>query len=149
MARQSQVLDVNASYAYLLWAREFAATSVVAVDCEAGARPCGFVTGFRRPERPDTLMVWQVAVDDAYRGSGIARRMLDELFDRHDDLTLLETTISDDNAASIALFSSFASARGMSSEVSPLFEASQFPDEHEAELLFRFTSSVSGTDPTR
>jgi len=135
MARDSRVLDVNASYAYLLWARDFATTSIVAtVDDEPG----GFVTGYRRPDDPATLMVWQVAVDDRHRGQGLARRMLDALVDRLGaGVSHLETTITADNAASIALFSSFARGRQARLERTPLFEAAMFPDGHDAEHLFR------------
>ncbi len=135
LARDSRVLDVNASYAYLLWARDFAATSVVAT---VGDEPAGFVTGYARPDRPETLMIWQVAVDERHRGRGLARRMLAEIVDRHGDrFSHLETTITADNAASIALFSSFATSRGALLERSELFAAPLFPDGHDAEVLFR------------
>ncbi len=137
MARDSRVLDVNTSYAYLLWARDFAATSFVAtVDDDPG----GFVTGYRRPDDPETLMIWQVAVDEPHRGRGLARRMLDGLVDRLADdqgVRHLETTITADNSASIALFTSFANARSAPIESKPIFEAAMFPDGHDAELLFR------------
>lgn len=133
IARDSRTLDLNSSYAYLLWARDFAATSVVAT---VDGRQAGFISGYRRPEEPDTLMVWQVAVDEAYRGHGLARRMLDHLAS---DLGVshLETTITADNAASIALFTSFAEAHRAPVERGPLFHAESFPDGHDAELLFR------------
>lgn len=138
MARDSRVLDLNTSYAYLLWARDFAATSVVAqVDGEPG----GFVSGYRRPDEPDTLMIWQVAVDEQHRGHGLARRMLDHLVGpgRGDGApySRLETTITADNEASIALFASFAAAHGAAVERSPVFPAESFPDGHDTELLFR------------
>ncbi|MER7557728.1 diaminobutyrate--2-oxoglutarate transaminase [Nocardioides sp. NPDC126508] len=137
MARESRVLDVNTSYAYLLWARDFAATSIVAtVDDDPG----GFVIGYRRPDEPETLMIWQVAVDERHRGQGLARRMLDELVDSlsgEQAVRRLETTITEDNSASIALFTSFANARSAPIERTPLFEAEMFPDGHDAELLFR------------
>ena len=76
MAKDSQVLDLNSSYSYLLWCRDFAETSVVAtIDDE----PAGFVTGYVRPDEPGTLMVWQVAVNSAFRGQKLAATMLDEL----------------------------------------------------------------------
>ncbi|MGB7362632.1 MAG: GNAT family N-acetyltransferase, partial [Rhodococcus sp. (in: high G+C Gram-positive bacteria)] len=61
IARDSQVLDVNSSYSYVLWCRDFSDTTVVAVD--ADDKPVGFVTGYLRPDSTDTIFVWQVAVD--------------------------------------------------------------------------------------
>ncbi len=133
MARDSRVLDLNASYAYLLWCRDFAATSIVATVED---RPAGFVTGYQRPDRPDILMVWQVAVDEEHRGLGIAARMLHELAERVRPAAL-ETTITADNEASIALFSRFAHDHGAELAREPLFEPALFPDGHDAELLFR------------
>lgn len=138
IARDSKVLDLNSSYTYLLWCRDFAETSIVAtVDGEPG----GFVTGYRRPDQPDTLMVWQVAVDAEHRGRKLARRMLDQLVDRLVGLNLarMETTITPDNEASVALFSSFAAGRGAQLEREPVFPAQLFPDGHETELLFRIS----------
>lgn len=135
IARDSRTLDLNASYAYLLWCRDFAATSVVAT---VEGQPAGFVTGYRRPDRPDTLMVWQVAVDERHRGRRIARRMLDAVVDgASPPVSVLETTITADNHASIGLFSGFAESRGAVVEREPVFDRPHFPDEHPSELLFR------------
>jgi diaminobutyrate acetyltransferase len=136
VARDSEVLDLNSSYTYLLWCRDFAQTSIVAtVDGEVG----GFVTGFLRPDRPDTLMVWQVAVDAAHRGRHLARTMLDALADRVTERSVrrMETTITPDNEASVRLFLSFAEARGADVDREPVFPAELFPDGHDTEVLFR------------
>jgi diaminobutyrate acetyltransferase len=135
IARDSKVLDVNASYAYLLWCRDFAATSVLAT---VGDEPAGFVTGYRRPERPGTVMVWQVAVDAAFRGKRIASRMLEAVVDQQESpVEVMETTITPDNEASIQLFTAFARSRGAEITREPGFDSAHFPDGHEAELLFR------------
>jgi diaminobutyrate acetyltransferase len=134
MARDSRVLDLNASYAYVLWCRDFAATSVIATRDGA---PAGFVTGYLRPDAPDTLMVWQVAVDAEHRGRGIAARMLHALVDRLPGVRTLETTITPDNEASISLFTAFARDRGADLSREPVFDSALFPDGHESELLFR------------
>jgi L-2,4-diaminobutyric acid acetyltransferase len=145
LARDSEVLDLNSSYSYLLWCRDFANTSLVARRPDDGA-VLGFVTGYVRPERPRALVVWQVAVGAAHQGRGLAGRMLDLLVDRTSAGTLpeapdvLETTITADNSASIALFTAFARRRGseggrLHGEV--LFHDGLFPDGHEAELLYR------------
>jgi L-2,4-diaminobutyric acid acetyltransferase len=137
LARDSGVLDVNSRYAYLLLARDFTDTSVVA---RAADDVVGFVTGYRRPAEPTTLLVWQVAVDPAVRGQGLAARMLDTLFDRVPGVDHLETTITPSNASSVALFSGFARRRGAPVRVTELFGAellSAEGAEHEPENGYR------------
>ncbi|NIH78231.1 diaminobutyrate acetyltransferase [Amycolatopsis viridis] len=139
IARDSQKLDLNSPYAYLLWCRDFADTSVVArVDGNA----VGFVIAYRRPAAPDTALVWQVAVDASQRGQGLAGSLLDDLFTRlvADGVRYLETTITPDNKASIRLFTSFAERWQAHLETTELFSTADFPDDdtrHEREDLYR------------
>jgi L-2,4-diaminobutyric acid acetyltransferase len=136
IAADSATLDVNSPYAYLLWCRDFAATSVIAyVD----HRPAGFIAGYRRPDQPTALMVWQVAVDAAHRGTGIARRMVDELAQRlqPDDVTHVEASVTPDNEASQRLFDSFARRWEAPLERSELFGPELFSGGHAAEQLLR------------
>lgn len=134
IARDSGELDLNSSYAYVLWCRDFHATSIVA---SVDGRVCGFVTGYIRPVRPDTLVVWQVAVDAEQRGRGIAAQLLDGLLARlAGEVTRMETTISPGNAASIALFTGVAGRRGWQINSEPLFAPADFPDSHEPEDLY-------------
>lgn len=139
IARDSKVLDLNSSYSYLLWCRDFAATSAVARD--GHGVPVGFVTGYVRPDRPDTLLVWQVAVDEAYRGRRLAASLLDGLAARtvaEFGTTTVETTISPDNTASQRLFTSFAARHDARLEREVLFDTDLFPEgSHEPEVLYR------------
>lgn len=139
IARDSKALDLNSSYSYLLWCRDFAATSAVARD-ERG-EPVGFVTGYVRPDRPGTLLVWQVAVDAAHRGRGLAAALLDGLAARVSaelGLRTVETTITPGNTASERLFTSFAERHGARLEREVLFDARLFPDgPHDPEVLHR------------
>lgn len=132
LARDSQTLDLNSVYTYVLWCRDFAATSVVA---RSAAGVCGFIIGFARPEQPRTLFVWQVAVDGAQRGRGLAHRMLDYLAD--DRFGYLEATVTPGNMPSDRLFSSFARGRKAALERTPLFGTELFPGDHEPEVLYR------------
>jgi L-2,4-diaminobutyric acid acetyltransferase len=134
LAEATGVLDVNSRYSYLLWCRDFAATSVVA---RRDGELLGFVTGFRRPEEPSTLVVWQVGVDAAARGQGVAAEMLDALFDRVPGVDHLEATVTPDNTGSIALFSRFAERRGAPVSRSELFGVELLGAGHEPEILFR------------
>ncbi|WP_069771181.1 MULTISPECIES: diaminobutyrate acetyltransferase [unclassified Streptomyces] len=139
IAKESRTLDLNSSYSYLLWCRDFAATSAVA-RAEDG-EPVGFVTGYVRPEDPRTLLVWQVAVDSAYRGRGLAAALLDGLTARlaaERPLTAVETTITPGNTASERLFTSYAERHGAAVTREVLFDTGLFPDgPHDPEVLYR------------
>ncbi|MER6919814.1 diaminobutyrate acetyltransferase [Streptomyces spiralis] len=139
LAKDSGTLDVNSSYSYLLWCRDFAATSAVARG--ADGEPVGFVTGYVRPDRPRTLLVWQVAVDAGHRGKGLAARLLDALTARvaaERGLTAVETTITPGNTASERLFTSYAARHNAPVEREVLFGTEQFPDgPHDPEVLYR------------
>lgn len=132
LARDSQVLDLNSSYSYLLWCRDFAETSAIATLDDT---PAGFVTGYTRPESPETLMIWQIAVGEDFRGRGLATHMLEELVD-WTGAERLETTITMDNSASTQLFSAFAERRGAECERTPLFTSDLYPDDHDTEFLY-------------
>lgn len=131
LARDSGALDLNTSYAYLLFARDFARTCRVAV---VEGEVVGFVLGYRRPAAADTLFVWQVAVDPALRGRRLAARLLD-------DVTVgarwLEASITADNTASQRLFARFAREHRAEIVRSELFATHHFPDGHDAEGLVR------------
>ncbi len=143
LARDAGSLDLNSAYQYLLWCRDFAATSVVA---RLDGRLCGFITGYVRPDVPDTLMVWQVAVDPAVRGQRVAARMLNELHRRRVPFgqVFVEATVTPDNAASIALFSGLGRDLGVPVGRTDLFTAEHFPGgSHEPEVLFRIGPAQS------
>lgn len=139
IARDTEVLDLNSTYAYTLLCRDFADSSIVAERYGAVA---GFVTGYRRPDRPDTLFVWQVAVDAAHRGHGIASRMLIDLLDHLAvaGVSRLETTITASNTASRELFGSVAKKRRSTLTVRDLFASHHISptqsDPHEPEQLY-------------
>lgn len=104
-------LDRNSAYCNLLQCSDFADTCVVA---ERGGQVLGWISGYRPPSHPDRFFVWQVAVDAAARGEGLAVRMLDHLLTRPAvaGATTLTTTITRDNDASWALFGAFARRHG-------------------------------------
>ncbi|WP_405619379.1 diaminobutyrate acetyltransferase [Streptomyces sp. NBC_01511] len=148
IARDSEVLDLNSSYSYLLWCRDFAATSVVARATggdadgpDADGAPVAFVTGYIRPECPEALVVWQVAVDRAHRGKGLAGTLLDALTRRvteEQGITSVETTVTPDNTASDRMFHAYSERHGATLEREVLFDGGLFPDgAHQPEVLYR------------
>jgi L-2,4-diaminobutyric acid acetyltransferase len=107
----SPPLDCNSAYCNLLQCTDFADTCVVA-ECEG--RLLGWLSGYRPPSAPDSIFVWQVAVDPSARGEGLALRMLDALIARPSvaGARRLTTTITEANTASWALFTAFANGHG-------------------------------------
>jgi L-2,4-diaminobutyric acid acetyltransferase len=137
IAANAGTLDVNSRYAYLLWCRDFADTTVVVRTAEGGL--AGFLTGYRRPQAPDTFFTWQVAVGEGHRRRGLARRMLDHVVGtlRPQGVRFVEATVTPDNKASIRLFESFAEANDANMKVDVLFSERELGSGHEPELLHR------------
>lgn len=132
LARDSG-LDVNAPYAYVLWGRHFAGTSVVAEDHD---RIVGFVTGFRPPDDVTALFVWQVATAGDIRGQGVAAGMLEELLART-AARFIDATVCPSNAASAALFRAVARRHATTVAETLEFPSALFPNDHEPEVRFR------------
>lgn len=137
-------LDVNSPHQYLLWCRDFAATSVVAR--RAGA-VVGFVTGYRRPDEGDVLFVWQVAVDPAWGRRGLGARMVRAVAGRPappaaggpgtGPARWVEATVTPGNVASDRPFRQLAADAGAGVATAPLFPAEAFPVGRDAEVLYR------------
>lgn len=132
-------LDLNSSYAYFIISDFFRNTSVIVNRGDDNAT-VGFISGFIPPEKPDTIFIWQVAVDPSARGHGLAGRMLRHIVDRShpQKLKFMETTIGPGNEASQALFNSFARKAGAEVNVSTYLSETDFgSDAHETEELYR------------
>jgi len=137
-------LDRNSRYCNLLQVTHFAGTAVVAEAPDG--RLVGAVTGYVRPDAPDTLFVWQVAVAAQARGRRLAPRMLDELLRRPAcrRVRWLETSITPDNEASWATFRAFARARGAPvAHRSWLLRDPHFAGRHDDEQLLRIGPLLS------
>lgn len=106
------------------------------------------------PEKPETLFVWQVAVNETARGQGLAYKMIKHILARdsysnpHNSnthqsthithITHIETSITKDNAASWAMFESLAKKLNADIQVSVLFdEHTHFHGAHATEHLLR------------
>ncbi len=136
LVRACPPLDVNSTYAYLLVCSHFAGTSVVA---ERGGDLIGFVSAYRRPDDPEVIFVWQVAVAAAARGQGLASRMLDEILARPGccGVRHLETTITPSNGPSWRLFRALARGRGARCDRAAGFDREALGGDHEDEQLVR------------
>jgi len=137
LIRSCPPLDTNSMYCNLLQYSHFAETAMLA---EQDGKLVGSVTGYRLPERPNTLFVWQVAVHPSARGTGLARRMLGALLERpqHRNIDCVETTITEDNQASWRTFKRLAEQFDAPYETQPGFERDRhFDGQHSSEILMK------------
>lgn len=137
LIEDSPPLDLNSLYCYLLLCTHFAQTSIVAEDLHD---VCGFVSAYVRPDKKDTLFVWQVVVKKDCRGKSIAKNMLSLLLQRNhlSSLRYLETTVNPSNESSNALFLSLAVSLNTGLTKRVLFSGHDFGNSnHEAEILYR------------
>ncbi|WP_235992294.1 diaminobutyrate acetyltransferase [Cellvibrio polysaccharolyticus] len=131
----SPPLDPNSLYCNLLQCTHFADTAIAA---EAAGHLVGFISGYRLPDSPEVLFVWQVVVDANCRGQGLAGRMLSQLVTQQSSLRFIETTINPGNQPSWRLFEALAADLGAPLETRTLFARDRhFGGEHADEILVR------------
>ncbi|CCO47900.1 L-2,4-diaminobutyric acid acetyltransferase [Vibrio nigripulchritudo ATCC 27043] len=130
-------LDTNSSYCNFLQSFHFKETCVLA---EYKGDLAGFISGYRKPNSPNELFVWQVAVAPSHRGKGLAFAMLRNLLERESlkGIEYVETTITESNQASWSLFKKLDKENGDNGSKSIfLDEADHFNGKHDTEYLYR------------
>lgn len=130
-------LDENSMYCNLLQCDHFADTCVIA-ERKSDGEIVGWVSAYIIPDQPETVFVWQVAVAEAAQGQGLGKRLLAELLSRDAcaDVQHLKTTITSDNDASWALFTSLARRRDAKLLREPYFRRdAHFDGEHATEHM--------------
>ncbi len=144
LIQNSPPLDLNSRYLYMLQATHFRDTCIVAEltpeNGEAPSQIAGFISGYRLPENPESLFIWQVAVSSSARGKGVAKKMMLELLQRPalKSIKQIMTTVTPSNTASLKLFESLARHLKASFTEEMGFESALFGgDAHEAEMLYK------------
>lgn len=137
LVSESETLDTNSCYMYLLLCSDFVDTCLVSYD---GDQLAGFVVGYVPPRRDDTVFVWQIGVGIPYRRQGLGRQLLSRFVERAvaRGVRYLEATVTPGNHASQQLFRSLAHSRDWELTETRRLEAHHFADSHhEEEHLFR------------
>ena len=135
LVQDTKVLDVNSEYLYLLQTTHFSDICSVATYED---KVIGFVSGYMIPNEPNTLFIWQVAVDSDFRGNDLARRLIMDIIQRKElNVNFLHTTVSPSNNSSIRVFEKVASHYETKMEKADFFEISDFTNQHEEEVLYK------------
>ncbi|MBY6140472.1 diaminobutyrate acetyltransferase [Leisingera daeponensis] len=135
LVRACKPLDENSMYCNLIQCDHFRDTCVVA---EIDGKIAGWVSAYVLPGDPETLFVWQVAVSEKARGTGLGSLMLTGLLRRKacEKVKRLQTTITQENRASWALFNKFAANRSAPLNSQPYYTQGQhFRDRQSTEHM--------------
>ena len=130
-------LDTNSIYCNLLQCTHFAQTCAIARSSKG---PVGFVSGYLLPDQTDVLFIWQVAVAAAARGTGLARRLIQDILARGvcASVRYLHTTVTEANLASRAMFTRLAQELETELSESAYFDRKlHFESQHDSEILFQ------------
>ncbi|GGS81671.1 diaminobutyrate acetyltransferase [Streptomyces badius] len=136
-------LDSNSPYYYTLWFRDFAHGSLVAtVDDEI----VGFLTGYRRPDEPETYFVWQTAVNPRHGIPFLGVKLFQAAADQQvaEGARYVEATVSAENKSIIMVLKQFARKHAAHIETRVLFPGSLFADDHHDEVLYRIGPLAAG-----
>lgn len=139
LARSCPPLDVHTGYTYWVICHLYRETAFV---LEEGGRPVGYVMAVPHGR---VLFVWQVGIQEEYRGLGLAGRLFDALaMASRGRFDLLELTISPDNAASLGAFNSWCRNAGLLVDaVGPI----RVPEHEEpGEILYRVNLQTGGQE---
>lgn len=145
LIRACKPLDENSMYCNLVQCEHFRDTCIVA---EMDGEIVGWVSGYKLPYDPETLFVWQVAVSEKARGTGLGTLMLRCLLSRDicKGVTRVQTTITRDNAASWALFRKFTEMSGADLSSTPYFSKDDHFDElHDTEHMVTISLKTART----
>ena len=139
LVNDSEVLDRNSSYLYLLLCRDFAQTCVVAEQNLGNRWVC---LGLQPPAQARCpLHLADLCVQVGPDGRVSLRKMLTGLVNRSRDqsaIRFVEATVAPSNHASLRMFESLAKQLGLRMTRDTGFDQSVFPDDdHEAEPLIR------------
>ena len=144
LVEESETLDMNSRYLYLLLCRDYSLTCRVA---EQDNQIIGFVTAYHPPDQRQVLFIWQIGVAQTHRGRGVATRMLVDLLAglSESQSWTIEATITESNLASRKLFASLARRLGCDMRIDEGFHAGLFaPGAHEAEQMFYIGPVAAG-----
>ncbi|WP_162064045.1 diaminobutyrate acetyltransferase [Vibrio taketomensis] len=136
-------LDTNSSYCNFLQVTHFRGTCILV---EHQGQLGGFISAYRKPQEPNVLFVWQVAVAPHCRGKGLALNMLNKLVGRDSlsDIKAIETTITKPNLASWSLFEKFDAIQGNNGSVGVFLDQDKhFIGKHDTEYLYRIPTKSS------
>ena len=128
-------LDLNSEYLYLLQSTHFKECCSIALYDD---KVVGFVSGYKIPNNEDTLFIWQVAIDENFRGLGLANKLIINTLNRkiNSNINYIHTTVSPSNKSSIKMFEKLTNKLNTKIKSKRFFKKEDFINSHEEETLY-------------
>lgn len=133
LIKRGGVLDLNSEYLYLLQCTHFSETCSVATFND---EIIGFVSGYLLPNKNDTLFIWQVAVDERFRGQNIAFKTIMNIFNSNENIKYILSTVSPSNKSSQRVFEKLANHFNTKIKNETAFSLEDFLNSHEIEVQY-------------
>ena len=128
-------LDLNSTYHYLIQSHYFSKSCSVAFESN---KVIAFVSGFINPSKNNALFIWQVAIDEDYRGKGLGIELIEFILKQNKNIDSIETTVTENNFASKRMFQKFCGKYQIKLSEKTLFNKEQdFSNEHDSEILLK------------
>ena len=128
-------LDLNSTYHYLIQSHYFSKTCSIAFD---NKKVVAFVSGFINSSKNNSLFIWQVAIDENYRGKELGIELIEFILNQNKNLDSIETTVTETNLASRRMFEKFCEKYQIKLSEQTLFNKEQdFSNEHDSEILLK------------
>jgi|TARA_B110000503_G_scaffold52015_1_gene83736 L-2,4-diaminobutyric acid acetyltransferase len=135
-------LDLNSTYHYFIQSHYFSKTSAVAFD---NNEVIAFASGFILPENNNSLFIWQVAIDESYRGQGLGIELINFILEQNHSVNTIETTVTKSNSSSRRMFEKISQKYESTVSEKVLFDGERdFSNEHESEILITISTTIQG-----
>lgn len=132
LAARVRGLETQSSTFYLLWARDFPGTSVVAAAADGLA---GFALGYRPPGRENAVFLWQIGVRPASRAQRVGAALMAQFLSGPGatGAHVLEACLPPSHQAGHGLLRHVADGLGAELTREPCLSANQFPEPGRAD----------------
>ena len=128
-------LDLNSTYHYLIQSHYFSKTCSFAFD---NKKVVAFVSGFINSSKNNSLFIWQVAIDENYRGKELGIELIEFILNQNKNLDSIETTVTKNNISSRRMFQKICEKyKSRISELILFDKEKDFANKHDSEMLIK------------
>jgi L-2,4-diaminobutyric acid acetyltransferase len=135
LIRCCPTLDLNSTYHYLIQSHYFSKPCSIAFD---NKKVVAFVSGFINSSKNNSLFIWQVAIDENYRGKELGIELIEFILNQNKNLDSIETTVTKNNISSRRMFQKICEKyKSRISELILFDKEKDFANKHDSEMLIK------------